>query len=360
MDTFEPFSDVRRIVVLRGGGLGDLMFTLPALTALHETYPQARIEVLGTPITSILEGRLGFPVTARPLPPIPGVSAPEGTAADVRETVTGLGDPPIDLAVQLHGGGRFSNPFLLQLRPRHSVGCVTEDATPLERNVPYHFYQHEVTRDLEVVSLAGARTLAREPRLTPRDADLTEATRVLAEHAPDGAGPLVVLHPGASDPRRRWPARNFAALATMLADEGARVAVIGDESEIPLARSVVEGARPARVICLAGRFGLPGLTGLLAVASLVVANDSGPRHLADAVGTATSSVYWCGNVITAGPLTRLHHRIRISWVTTCPVCGVDVTQVGWTAQRCAHNPSFVATVGVDQIHADARALLDGR
>ncbi|WP_218139264.1 glycosyltransferase family 9 protein [Propionibacterium cyclohexanicum] len=363
MDAAEPFTDVHRIVVLRAGGLGDLLFTVPALHALHESYPQASIEILGAPVAALLEGRLPFPVTTRRLPPVAGVTAPPDRPTDVSDFVATITQQPIDLAVQLHGGGRFSNPFLLSLGARHTVGCATDDADALERTLPYRFYQHEVARDLEVVGLAGALTMMREPRLAPLDEDLARADQALGITA-EGHSPLVVLHPGATDPRRRWPVGNFAQLASALAREGAQVAVIGDRSEQELAEAVVREAEArggsagrSPVVSLAGRLGLGGLTGLLARADLVVANDSGPRHLADALGTATCSVYWCGNVITAGPQTRLRHRIRIAWVTSCPVCGVDVTQVGWTAQRCPHDPSFVASVGVDAVLEDARSLL---
>ena len=72
-----------------------------------------------------------------------------------------------DLAVQLHGGGRFSNPFLLRLGARHTVGSRTEDAAPLERTIPYTYYQHEPLRGLEVVGLAGAPPVWLEARLRP-------------------------------------------------------------------------------------------------------------------------------------------------------------------------------------------------
>jgi ADP-heptose:LPS heptosyltransferase len=92
-------------------------------------------------------------------------------------------------------------------------------------------------------------------------------------------------------------------------------------------------------------------------ADVVVANDSGPRHLAAAVGTATASIYWFGNLINAGPLDRGRHRVQLSWTTQCPVCGRDCTQVGWTSPRCEHDVSFVADVPTAPVLADAMELL---
>jgi hypothetical protein len=95
---------------------------------------------------------------------------------------------------------------------------------------------------------------------------------------------------------------------------------------------------------------------LLASAAVVVGNDSGPRHLAQALGVPTVGVFWAGNVINAGALGRSLHRIHASWVTACPSCGIDVTQVGWTAPRCPHDDSAVADVAVRDVYEDVRSL----
>jgi ADP-heptose:LPS heptosyltransferase len=76
----------------------------------------------------------------------------------------------------------------------------------------------------------------------------------------------------------------------------------------------------------------------------VLANDSGPRHLAEAVGTATVGIFWLGNALNAGSLGRAHHRVLLSWTTRCPVCGVDCTRED--VPRCEHDVSFVAGVPV--------------
>ena len=107
----------------------------------------------------------------------------------------------------------------------------------------------------------------------------------------------------------------------------------------------------------AGELDLGILTAFLARCGVVVGNDSGPRHLAQALGTPTIGLYWAGNVINAGPLGRALHRLHVSWVTRCPVCGADVTQVGWTAERCPHDAPLMAEISSDAVHADVRALM---
>jgi ADP-heptose:LPS heptosyltransferase len=361
----EPrFDRVSRIVVLRGGGIGDLILALPALEALRATYPTAELVLLGSPAhAELLTGRRSPVSRVEVLPIAEGVRESPARTADPAE-LRAFRDRlrhggPIDLAVQLHGGGRYSNPFLLSLGARHTVGLVTDDAEPLERTMPYMYYQHETMRWLEVVGLAGAAPVTTEPHLEVTAAEV-DAT---ARHLPRAGAPLAVVHPGASDPRRRWPVERFAAVIDGLLDDGAVVRVVGGPEDRELATELVrmvEHDRRGRVSpinALAGTLELGRTAALFAAADVVVANDSGPRHLAQAVGAPTVGIYWFGNVVNAGPFGRRWHRVHLSCTTSCPVCGIDVTQVGWSAERCDHDVTFVADVDVDPVLADARRLM---
>jgi ADP-heptose:LPS heptosyltransferase len=369
----ERFAGVSRIALLRGGGLGDLMFALPAVSALKAAYPGSAVTLLGTPAHEALLAATHTPLDdvmvlpaaegVRPGPEDPAALATFFGAARARQ---------FDLAVQLHGGGRFSNPFLLQVRARHTVGSATPDAEPLERTLPYTYYQHEPTRALEVAGLAGAPPVLLEARLNPRAEVVAGLPAVLGAALPRTDRPLLVLHPGATDPRRHWPAESFGAVAKATADDGATVVVIGDHTETELAAAVVSaavgrstggpstGGRSAggsRVSSVAGRLGLGELAALLARADAVLANDSGPRHLAQALGAPTVGIYWAGNALTSGPLGRGRPRVHLSGVRHCPVRGADVADGGWTAPRCPHNDSLVAGIRWEDVYVDVRSLL---
>lgn len=369
----DRFDGVSRIALLRGGGLGDLMFALPAVPALKAAYPGSTVTLLGTPVHEALvsAAHTGFD-DVMVLPVAEGVRPGQEDPAAMESFFHAARERQFDLAVQLHGGGRFSNPFLLQLRARHTVGSGTPDAAPLERTLPYVYYQHEPLRSLEVAGLAGAPPVHLEARLDPRAEFVARLPETLGAALPPDGQPLLVLHPGATDPRRHWPADSFGAVARAAADDGARVLVVGDHSETGLADAVVSAAvgRPAGgttgrstlsgeppVASVAGMLGLGELAALLARADVVLANDSGPRHLAQALGTPTVGIYWAGNALTSGPLGRGRHRVHLSWVTNCPVCGADITQVGWTAPRCPHNGSLVAGIRPGDVYADVRSLL---
>ena len=351
----ERFEDVREIAVLRGGGLGDLMFAVPALEALAAAYPEARITLLGSPSARpVLDGRTTAVHAFEELPVVPGVRD-HGEGAPTADDFFARLHGRFDLAVQLHGGGRNSNPFLLRLGARHTVGTATEDAEVLERWVRYVYYQHEVVRALEVVSLAGAAPVTLDPHLL-----VTEAERAAARERFRGSGRLVAMHPGATDPRRRWSPDRFAAVARARLEAGDDVVLVGDATDVPAAAEIVASLPDAfadRVHDLTDGLPLAELPAVLAAADVMVGDDSGPRHLAVAVGTPTVGVFWFGNVVNAGPFDRGRHRVHLSFVTRCPVCGIDVTQVGWSAERCEHDPSYVDEVQPDAVLADVEDLL---
>ncbi|MBK0419730.1 glycosyltransferase family 9 protein [Leucobacter sp. CSA1] len=353
-----PFDGVRSIAVLRGGGLGDLMFAVPALEALHATYPGAEIVLLGSPLhAEVLPGRCAAVHRVEVLPVAAGVRDGEPDPSAVDAFFSRLAGS-VDLAVQVHGGGRNSNPFLKRLGARHTVGTRTEDAEPLERALHYVYYQHEVIRALEVATLAGAAPVSLEPRIVPTREDLRAGEAATAALT----GPVLAVHPGATDPRRRWAPERFAEIAAKHASAGGGVVVIGGEAEAETAARIAglardaAGAEAGSVALRAGDLSISELVGILATADVFAGNDSGPRHLAQAVGTATASVYWFGNLINAGPLERGRHRVQLAWTTHCPVCGRDATQVGWTAEHCGHDVSFVDDVPAASVWEDVASL----
>ncbi|MCK2216283.1 glycosyltransferase family 9 protein [Actinomadura sp. ATCC 31491] len=339
---------MRKIAVLRANALGDLIVALPAIAAVKDTYPDARLVLLGSAWhADFLRGRPGPVDEVVAMPPITGLTTrPEARPAP-EELMGRLRERRFDLAVQIHGGGRHSNPFVRRLGARVTAGFRTPDAEPLDLWLPYVYYQHETLRYLEAAALVGARAREVEPRVAVTAADRAELRDVLGEPPPG----LVALHPGATDPRRRWPARRFAAVADRL---GRPVVVTGTPEEAGLVAEVVAAMRrPATP--LVGALSIGGLAALYQRCALVLANDTGPRHLAAAVGAATIGLYWCGNLVNAGPLTRARHRPLVSWTTACPCCGA--TGVDLRAGRCAHDDSWIAAITVDEVIEQAELLL---
>lgn len=156
------------------------------------------------------------------------------------------------------------------------------------------YYQNEILRFLEVVSCVGATTTHISPEVGVTADDQAEMQKFT-----EGPAPYVVLHPGASDPRRRWPAERFATVAEHVLNSGYRVFVAGLKSE---------------------------------------------TYLAEAVGAKTVGLYWCGNVINAGPMARSCHRPLLSWMVTGESHAKDDT-------------SFVTDITVEECLAACESLL---
>jgi ADP-heptose:LPS heptosyltransferase len=342
---------VRRLVVLRANAVGDFVVALPALAALRHAYPRAHITLLGRRWhAEFLQNRPGPVDEVIELPDVPGVTVPpqaEVDAAALAAFVARMRARQIDLALQLHGGGRYSNRFLLQLGARVSAGLRAPDAAALDRNLDYLDDHHPVTLQLlECVALVGATVAGIEPRLQLRPQDLVEAERLLP---PDGQ-PLVVLQPSATDPRRRWHPGGFAAVGDALAARGARIVLNGSADDVAVNRAVVAAMR-SPALDLAGRLSIGGLCAVLARARLLVSNDTGPLHLARALDTPTVAVYWIGNVRSFGPLSTSRHRVAVSWRMHCVLCGRHCMQ-----DDCDHVESLVDDVPADTVREMAEAL----
>lgn len=349
MPTGQRVDRVRKIAVVRANGIGDYCFAVPALAALRAAYPAAEIVLLAKRWHhDFLRERPGPIDRIIAVPSYGGVSVEPGEPENrdqIEEFFAAMQEERFDLALQLHGGGRYSNPFTQRLKARVTAGLQAPEAPALDRVIPYIYFQPEVLRYLEVVALVGASPVTLEPSIavTPADEAEVEALGL-------GREPLAVLHPGATDPRRRWPAENFAAVGRAMVEAGARVAIIGSGEERPLVSAVAQGMAGAP-LDLCNRLTLGGLAALLARSRVVISNDSGPLHLAAAVGAVTVGIYWCGNMINGGPTTRRRHRPCISWRLNCPLCNRNTL-----FDNCAHRASFVADVALRDVVANALQL----
>jgi ADP-heptose:LPS heptosyltransferase len=350
----ELIPDISKIAVLRANGIGDFIFSLPALEALRKAYPTAEIVLLGLSWhREFLRERPGPIDRVEVVPKTRGVGIQPSEIAEedpeeIKSFFERMEQEKFDLALQIHGGGRHSNPFIKNLGARITVGSCTEDAEILDRWISFPYYHNEILRFIEVVNLVGASPVILEPRVNVTDHDLEEAARLLF----DVNKPIAVINPGAGDPRRRWPVEKFAAVGNALSWEGAEVVIIGSEQEQDLAKAVSANmSAPYRD--LSGNLSLNGLTGLLSQASVVVSNDSGSLHLARAVGAPTVGIYWCGNMINAGPMTIMRNRTAISWRLECPECGLKLTR-----SSCKHTNSIVDEVSEVEVSTLALELLE--
>jgi ADP-heptose:LPS heptosyltransferase len=335
---------VKKIAVLRANALGDFIVTLPAFQALRETFTNAEIILLGKDWhKSFLEKRPG---------PIDRVIViPENHSDIFFET---MHEEHFDIAIHFQGEGNISNPFINKLGATLTVGMRNEGAEKINFSIPYIHYQSEVSRYLEIVSLIGARTKIVEPILEVTH-DKDEALKV----APHIKGKeFIVLHAGADDIRRRWPEENFIQLGRFLEKEGYDLVLTGTRKEAELVGRICSKLTKATNMC--DKLSISGLAGLLAMSKLTVSSDTGPLHLARAVGTKTVGIYWAPNLLNWGPITRKKHRVAIAWNVPCPLCGI-MPVTPWPFEphtsTCKHEISFVNDVKVDEVLSNVLDLL---
>lgn len=351
---------IRKIAVLRANALGDYIFCLPALQALRETFPYAEIVYLGRAWhKEYLQDRPGPVDRVIVVPLYPGISEREEYVPDdevLSEFFGKMQEEEFDIAFQLHGGGRNSNPFLLRLDAKLTVGLKTPDAAALDINVPYVYYFNETLRYLEVVGRVRAKTKNIEPHIAVTDKDFSEAKSILTN--PDNK-PIAIIHPGASDVRRRWPGENFAVIGDHLTELGYHVCITGLAWERVIVDAVINNMiYKAAVQDLSDKLSLGGTTGLISLADIVISNDTGPLHLARALQRPTIGIYWFANIINALPMTTTHHRNLLSFATNCPLCGTSSLNFQEYDGLCKHDTSLVAEITVDEVKTSIHELMD--
>lgn len=306
-DDFLRGRPVRRIAVLRALFLGDLLCATPALRALRARFPDAEITLIGLPWAETLVRRL--PSLDR-LAVFPGYSGIPEVPHDPARTAAFLRNARregYDLAVQMHGDGANSNGFVADLGAPVTIGYRRRGDDRLTLGIPSVADESEVLRWLHLVEAIGGEGCDRQLDFPVTEAEKREAARLLAG-AP-GSGPLVGIHAGASTPLRRWPAEKFAALAEELADcWDARIVLTGTEAERPLTAAIRDATR-APVLDLAGETDLGAFAALIGSLDLLVTNDTGASHLADAAGTRSVVIFGTTSPHQWAPLDQRRHLV---------------------------------------------------
>jgi lipopolysaccharide heptosyltransferase II len=291
------WGTARNILAVRLDTIGDVLMTTPALRALRS--------VENTRIT-LLTSSAGARVAAL-VPEIDHVVTYE--APWMKHTDPS--DPAVDLLVAEDLAGRgfdaaviftvFSQsplPAAMLCRlariPRRAAHC---------RENPYHLLtewiretepergiRHEVRRQLDLVAALGRTTSDERLSLRVPDAARRRVRELLRREGLDTVDPWVAVHPGASAPARRYPAGGYADAASLLSHAGFRVVFTGTGSERPLIEPI-RSAMDARSWSLAGRLDLADLAALIEAAPVLVTNNTGPAHVAAAVGTPVVDLY---------------------------------------------------------------------
>ena len=299
---------VERIAVLRALHLGDLLCATPAFRALKARFPDAEITLIGLPWAEDLVRRLPSIDRFAAFPGYPGIPEVEYDPKQTNAFLTEAREERYDLAIQMHGSGNQTNSFMADLGADITVGYRRLDDDRLTFSLPYVADESEVLRWLRLVGLLGGDT--EDCRVDcPTTSDEVARATMLVASVPQGTGPLVGLHAGASTPLRRWPPERFAELADALVERWkCRIVLTGSEAERDLARRICELARYP-LLDVAGETDLGTFAALIDRLDLLVANDTGASHVAAAAGTRSVVIFGTTQPYQWAPLDRDRHLV---------------------------------------------------
>jgi lipopolysaccharide heptosyltransferase II len=292
------WSEAKNVLCVRLDNIGDVLMTTPAIRALKEAVPGRRVTLLTSP------GAAQVAPLVREVDQVVAFAAPWMKATEDGPTIDGamivqLAAKGFDAAVifTVYSQSPLPAAYLAYLAgiPLRLAHCRENPYRLLTDWVPdpepTKTVRHEVRRQLDLVASVGCRT--DNERLSfsvPRRAR-DQVRRALSALGVDPARPLVVVHPGASAPSRRYPPERFALALELLARRsGAEIVLTGDAQEASLV-SALRSSIAARTHSLAGQLSLAELGAAIAAADVLVCNNTGPAHIAAAVGTPVVDLY---------------------------------------------------------------------
>jgi ADP-heptose:LPS heptosyltransferase len=271
------------VLVLRFSALGDVVLTASALEALKTAWPNTKIfYAVKAQLAHLVQHN---PHVHQTVPLYPG----EGILSFARR----LRSLHFGALLDLHGKVRSKLLRLLLPRTPRSIWHkrnLSETVAVKLALRPYRAPMHFADRyHAAVESLVGRSLQPGRLRyfLGPQDQPI--ADQELRKAGVNPFGPILGVCPGANWETKRWPASRFGELAERASAAGFQTVVVGSASEIPLGRVVAHAAPHAVDLC--GRLDIRGLGGFISRCSAFVANDSGPMHLARALGVPTLALF---------------------------------------------------------------------
>ncbi len=344
-----------RLLIRGTNWLGDAVMTAPAMERLRASFPDAHIALLATPLTAGLFQ--GSPLVNEVIE----YRRRENGVKAFFDAVGQIRQRRFDLALLFQNA--FEAALLASLGGiKQRIGFAEQGRSLLlthklhrgaeNRNRHQTNDYLDIVAECERVCLGEIFKPANEkplPSLVATSVQRRAAKDKLVQFAIADRRPLIALNTGATNSRAKcWPANYFAELADRLAEElNAQIVLIGGAAEREYADNVFSQITKGRPVNLAGKTSMPELIGLLAECDLLVSNDTGPAHVAAALGTPTLTIFGPTNEFETSPSGLRSELIRADGIE-CARC---------MHRDCPIDHRCMTRIAANDVLARARKLL---
>jgi heptosyltransferase-2 len=275
-------AQIKNILVVRNDRFGEFLLNIPALRALKETFPNAKITLVVNPYVKELAQMLPF------IDEIIEWARKRHSLLEKFNLVNVLKRKKIDIAIMLNPSKEF-NIFTHLAKIPIRVGYDRKWSFLLTHKIEDKKYQglkHEIDYNLELVSLIGAETKDKTLSLK------LDNSAVFEDLSIEYQDNLIALHPWTSDPLKQWPIDNFYKLAQKLTElPNIKLVVIGGPDELAHSLEFCHNLGHKNLINLTGKTTLKQLASFFKKCRLLISGDSGPVHLAVCVGTPVVAIF---------------------------------------------------------------------
>jgi heptosyltransferase-2 len=310
-------SDVKSIAVRFPNWIGDAVLAGPVLRSLRQGYPEARIDVVAVK-------RVAPVIEADPnidnLIVIPDrLDIPVGHIKAARMVRAGRYDMGLILPDSFGSALLFSMAGV-----RRRIGYAAEMRGPLLTLAVEHETdprsEHLIYSYLKLAREAGGESVPAEPSHTTLPEEDGWAEGLLDGLGIESNSPLIGVVPGATyGPAKRWPPDRFRQIIKVVAADKWTVLILGGPDDADTVKAIFpDGEQPENVHNLVGRTTIRQTAALMQRLDVVLCNDTGPMHLAAAVGTAVVGLFGSTNPVWTGPLGPRQFAIRGS--VPCSPC----------------------------------------
>ena len=279
-----------RILVVRTDRIGDVILTTPALTALRKAMPDSKIDLLVAPLTKSLVEKNPC-INEILIDDKKGVH--KGLFGFFR-LIKDIRARKYDLVINFHTKRRTNVLCFFAGIPARLGYKNNKFGFLLNRQVKDERAKgkkHEAQYCLDLLNEIGIKEQELDLHVSIDMESENWFTDYYHLRNIDGPNQLVVFHPGASDPSKMWPAEYFAQLADVLISQhNMKIVIVGEEKLEGQARIILNG-REDHVVNLVGKTTVSQLVSVFNHVRLVVSNDSGPVHIAAALGTPVVSIF---------------------------------------------------------------------